>query len=59
MRKHLIVVYEAFISQSDYPGDEPGDVRWIATCTCGWHVTRQHLGYASNQAEKHRQAVAA
>ena len=54
---HLTTVYAAEIVESDYPFDEPGKQVWIATCACGWHVTRQLRSAAESQLVRHHRDV--
>lgn len=37
--------------------DRPGKQVWIATCACGWHVTRQLRSAAESQLVRHHRDV--
>ena len=53
----LSVLYRAEVVETDYPFDRPGKQVWIATCACGWYVTRQLRSAAESQLVRHHRDV--
>lgn len=41
---------------STYPFEEAGQLKWTATCSCGWNTSRTLRDAAETQLDRHTQA---